>query len=501
MAGENPADFEHVLSALPERKRLVVIAHCTGGRLSSPVEYVKSPAKIEPGRIYAVPPEEYVEIRDRALVPTPKPEALSTADVLMRDVADAFGARTIGVILSGAAGALGIKRIKEVGGITMASAGAIGNDNAIDLVLPPAEIAARLVRIDTHSECDDGPPDPCTDTLRDILALVRDTSGHDFSPYKRATLFRRISRRMLLRQQSSIAAYHRDLCEQPEELQHLVRDFLISITSFFRDPDAFDALAKAIPSLFANKQPNEQVRVWVPGCASGEEAYSLAMLLTEYAQQVRAPQPIQVFATDIDEASLAEARIAQYPETIGVDLDATRLRHFFTREHGYYRVRQDIRDQVIFSPNDLLRAPPFSRLDLISCRNLLVYLNREAQDRVLNLFHFGLRPGGCLFLGASESAANASLFSVLDSKHRIYGRAPSTHVRMLGIEVPATPPRHADPRLTIEQYESALEELRAANEDLQTRLCAVTDELAATKQELQSAHQELTALADERDRS
>jgi two-component system CheB/CheR fusion protein len=468
MGGGNPADFERVLSELPTRMTLAVLVHCTGDTqilhaLQFPVEPVKGTAKIEAGRVYIVPPNARVEIRDRSLAVQPKHEANNTLDTLLRSAADAYGAQTVGVILGGhgSAGVLGIKRIKEVGGITIAQAGATGQDvemprsavagGVIDLVLTASEIASRLQHMGDHRQSEERPGDTSVDMLRDILTLVRIRSGHDFAAYKRATLFRRISRRMQVCQTGSIAEYHQYLREHPNELSNLLRDFLISVTNFFRDPDAFETLAKDfIPKLFANKGPSEQVRVWVPGCASGEEVYSLAILLAEYAQQTNAPQPIQLFATDIDEESLAEARNARYPESISVDVGQTRLDRFFTRENGYYRLNKDLREMVLFSPHNLLRDPPFSRLDLISCRNLLIYLNREAQDRVLNLFHFGIRPDGYLFLGSSESAENTSMFSALDPKYRIYQRRTSTAVHGLDALVatgrwhapvlPTTPP-------------------------------------------------------------
>jgi two-component system CheB/CheR fusion protein len=447
IGGGNAADFERVLSDLV-CTTLTVLVHCTGDTqilrtLRLPVEAVTTTAKIEAGRIYIVPPNARVEVRDRTLAVQPKQEANNTLDILFRSAADAYGAQTVGVILAGqgTAGVLGIKRIKEVGGITITQAVAAGSDvemprgsvanGAIDLVLTPSEIAARLQHMG-GTQAEERTGDTSVDTLRDVLTLVRIRSGHDFASYKRATLFRRISRRMQVCQTGSIAEYHRYLREHPNELSNLLRDFLISVTNFFRDPDAFEILAKDyIPKLFANKAPSEQVRVWVPGCASGEEVYSLAILLAEYAQQTNAPQAIQLFATDIDEDSLAEARNARYPENIRVDVGPTRLDRFFTRENGHYRLNKELREMVLFSPHNLLRDPPFSRLDLISCRNLLIYLNREAQDRVLNLFHFGLASEGYLFLGSSESAENTSMFSAADPKCRMYQRRASSAVHGL----------------------------------------------------------------------
>jgi two-component system, chemotaxis family, CheB/CheR fusion protein len=227
-------------------------------------------------------------------------------------------------------------------------------------------------------------------------------------------------------QSESIGAYHQYLRENPSELAHLLRDFLISVTNFFRDRSAFDALASTVvPKLFAGKSAADQVRVWVSGCATGEEAYSIGIMLCEHARTISHAPQIQIFATDIDEDVLGEARIGRYPSTIGADVAPERLQRFFTPDGDHSRVSKELRDLVLFSPHNLLRDPSFSRLDLISCRNLLIYLNRDAQDRALNVFHFGLRPDGFLFLGSSESEENTSLFGCLDTKHRLYIRRPS----------------------------------------------------------------------------
>ena len=273
-----------------------------------------------------------------------------------------------------------------------------------------AEFAARDDRAPATDE------QAIADTLRDILALVRIRTGHDFTWYKRATLYRRIARRMQVCQCMTIGDYLRFLRERPSELSSLLRDFLISVTNFFRDPEFFEALARdVIPMLFSGKGPGDPVRVWVAGCATGEEAYSIAMLVSEHNARLAVPIAIQIFATDIDEDALAEARAGRYPDSIAADVSAERLRKFFTDDGGGYRVTKSLRELVLFTPHNVLRDPPFSRLDLISCRNLLIYLNREAQDRVLDALHFGLRPTGYLFLGSSESAETvAHRFTTVD---------------------------------------------------------------------------------------
>ena len=217
------------------------------------------------------------------------------------------------------------------------------------------------------------------------------------------------------------------LRSNPDEIQALLRDLLITVTNFFRDQATFDTLdLQVIPHLFADKGSEDQVRVWSVGCATGEEAYSLAILLSEHAALIPEPPRIQIFATDIDERAIAQARECRYPAAIALDVTPSRLRQFFAKEGDTYVLRKQIREMVQFAPHNVLRDPPFSRLDLISCRNLLIYLTREMQERVLEIFHFALRPDGYLFLGASESADNTpSLFSIVDKKLRIYQRRRS----------------------------------------------------------------------------
>jgi two-component system CheB/CheR fusion protein len=336
----------------------------------------------------------------------------------------------------------------------------------VDLIVPLDQIAERLARFASHRVSDPAAPDDAerqvgeapADVLRDVLALVRIRSGHDFASYKRATLYRRLSRRMQVSGCDSIASYYYFLRDHPAELAHLLRDFLISVTNFFRDRDAFDALSAAVPQLFAGKGPGDQVRVWVAGCATGEEAYSIGMLLLQHARQLAAPPQLQIFATDIDDHALAEARAGRYPRTIAADVSPDQLAQFFQPDGESYRVAEPLREIVLFSPHNLLRDPPFSRLDLISCRNLLIYLNREAQARVLNTFHFALRTDGLLFLGSSETAESSDLFGSVDAKQRLYRWRPNptrlisdaivTAGRWQPPSMPATPPRPEE-RMTV----------------------------------------------------
>jgi two-component system CheB/CheR fusion protein len=306
----------------------------------------------------------------------------------------------------------------------------------VDYVLPVAQIPAQILayreqlkRIpipDTPLE----PTDGDLNALRDIFTQLRVRTGHDFSNYKRPTVLRRVARRIGVHQLGDITAYSHFMREHPAEATALLKDLLISVTNFFRDAEAFEALERdVIPKLFEGKTANDQVRVWVTGCATGEEAYTVTMLLSEYAATLLSPPQIQVFATDIDEDAIATAREGFYTINDAADVPPERLRNHFLREAEGYRVRREIRDLVLFAVHNIIKDPPFAHLDLATCRNLLIYLNRAAQRRVMDVLHFALNPGGYLMLGASESVDGAGdLYSVVDKDHRIYqGRAIETH--------------------------------------------------------------------------
>lgn len=381
-------------------------------------------------------------------------------DIFFRSLADSHGAHAAAVVLSGADGdgAIGIKRIKERGGLTVAQDpgealhGAMPQSavdtGMVDWVLPVRDMPARLMSffrlekaiILPAEEVPVGsPPSPAAqseeDDLRDVLAFLRTRTGRDFSHYKRATVLRRIGRRMQVNGIDNLASYLNCLRTRTGECQALLQDLLITVTNFFRDSECFAALESNIPALFEGKGPNDTVRVWCVACATGEEAYSMAMLLTEYARRLEAPPNIQIFATDLDAEAIQIARDGVYLPAIVADVNEERLRRFFTKEHRGYRVRRELREMVLFAMHDVLKDSPFSRLDLISCRNLLIYLRRDAQARVFDTLHFALLPGGKLFLGASESVDDATpLFTVLDKKHRIYMQRPTTRS---GLPVPS----------------------------------------------------------------
>jgi two-component system CheB/CheR fusion protein len=318
----------------------------------------------------------------------------------------------------------------------------------IDWVLQIASMPSRLIEYRDNGAkialpSENGPQpmlvpradaDESEAALREVLIFLRTRTGRDFSYYKRATILRRIGRRMQVNSVADLREYLNFMRTHPSEPGALLQDLLISVTNFFRDGEAFEAVERYIPDLFQNKSQSDSVRVWVPACATGEEAYSFAMMLLEHARTLDNPPALQVFACDLDEDAIRVARMGHYPDAITADVSEERLKRFFVKDHRGYRVRRELREMVLFAAHDLLKDAPFSRMDLISCRNLLIYLNRHAQQRVLDTFHFALRPGGRLFLGSSETVEDDNrMFRVLDKKHRIY--EPNA-IHRIGLPVP-----------------------------------------------------------------
>src|SRR5215469_3712379 len=416
-------------------------------RTTLPVTQVTEPVKVQPNHVYVIPPLKYLIMSD-GMIRLTEPERThghpTSIDLFFRTLADAYGKDCVAILLSGvgADGTIGLGRIKEQGGFAIAQDPSEAEyDNMprsaidaglVDLIMPVAEMPAKLValreaarRLQISGEREEElPRDFDEAALRNITTLLRLRTGNDFSQYRRPTLLRRIARRMQVRELHELNSYLTFLRDHQEEVSALLRDLLITVTNFFRDSEAFARLQKeVVPQMFAGKTGEDQVRVWSAGCATGEEAYSLAILMAEHAATLPEPPKVQIFATDIDERAISQGREGRYPDTISVDINADRLRHFFTKEADYYRIRKQIREMVLFAPHNLLRDPPFSRLDLISCRNLLIYLNREMQERVLEILHFAIRPDGFLFLGSSETAENVpALFLPIDKKSRIYRR-------------------------------------------------------------------------------
>jgi two-component system CheB/CheR fusion protein len=363
------------------------------------------------------------------------------------------------IVLSGTGpnGSAGLKRVKEYGGLTIAQdpeeagysdmpSNAIATGQ-VDLILRVAEMPGRIADYYKRLQMIDSSPaliDPSEepDALREVLSLLRVRTGHEFANYKPGTLLRRLQRRLHVVGLSNLTAYARMMREQPHEAVLLMKDLLISVTHFFRDPEAFVVLEqKVIPRLFDNKGPEDQVRIWVPGCATGEEAYSIAMLLGEYSDGMIEQPHIQVFATDLDEDAIATAREGFYTEADVVDVPEKRLERFFHREGAGYRIRRELREMILFAHHNVIKDPPFSHLDLISCRNLLIYLNRTAQERILETFHFALRPASLLMLGPSESPDGASdLFASFDRTAHLYESRTVTS-RLVLPEAPRAVPR------------------------------------------------------------
>lgn len=443
---------------------------------SMPVVESRDGAEVTPNKVFVIPPGRYLTLVGKHFRLGDLPREAGRrmpVDMFFRSLADARGPSAVAIVLSGGDGdgAIGIKRIKERGGLTIAQDPEVAEHSGmpsaaiatsmVDWVLRAEEMPARLLEYQARERRLQMPPErgpnPAVvprpsisseeSALRDVLTFLRARTGRDFSYYKRATIVRRIARRMQVNEVETLPQYFNFVRTHPGEASALLQDLLISVTNFFRDREAFEALEQLIPDLFKNKTQADTVRVWVPACATGEEAYSIAMLLSEHARTLEAPPALQIFATDLDEEVLTEARNGIYTDAISSDVSADRLRRFFVKEHQGYRVRRELREMLLFAVHDLLKDSPFSRLDMISCRNLMIYLNRDAQRRAFDVFHFALRPEGKLFLGTSESVEDGNqLFYPIDKKHRVYGTrstgrtslpvpsGPSTLARALAVQ-------------------------------------------------------------------
>jgi two-component system CheB/CheR fusion protein len=448
------AAFVVVIHLDPDRPS--EMATILGLRTKMPVTQVGSPERLQADHVYVISPDRRVQISDHeiAAVEFNEPRGQrAPIDLFFRSLAAQHG-DGFAIILTGAGsdGALGIKAVKENGGIILVQdpgeaehpsmpRAAIAT-GIVDFVLPLSQLATKLVELIRDKEAFAGleAQNFSEETLRRILAHVRVRTGHDFAKYKRATVVRRIARRMQVTRSDGPTEYYNYLRDNADEAMALLGDLLISVTTFFRDQEVFDALkADVLPQLFQTKPPGEALRVWVPGCATGEEAYTIAILMLEEAARHELRPPIQVFGSDLDARALAIAREGRYPAAIEADVSEDRLRRYFIREGDQYRVRQELRDTVLFASHSVLKDPPFSRIDLISCRNVLIYLDRELQQQACSTFHYTLNPGGFLLVGASETADNPpGLFRTVDRKARIYqstvqsGDKPRLPPRLLG---------------------------------------------------------------------
>jgi two-component system, chemotaxis family, CheB/CheR fusion protein len=411
---------------------------------SMPIQQVSETVAVEANHVYVIPPNRNLSALDSHLRLSELDQKIDrrhSIDHFFRTLAEVHDGRSIGIVLSGTGsdGTIGLSMIRAHGGLTIAQdpteaeydgmpRSAIRADS-VDLVLPLAEMVERLA--DLAKTAGAGitalPEGAATDRTRsamsDILGLLHERCGHDLSGYKESTILRRMQRRTQLHRMTELDDYAEFVRNSPEEAELLFNDLLIPVTNFLRDPDVFDELQRRIvPRLFRDKGRGDRVRVWSVGCSTGEEPYSIAILLLEHAETLKDPPQIQIFASDLHDASLERARHGVYPCTIEADVSPERLRRYFTREGDEYVVTRDVREAVVFAKHDLLSDPPFSHTDLISCRNLLIYLKREVQRDAIALFHYALEPGGVLFLGTSETLDRPDLFSVIDKKSGLFER-------------------------------------------------------------------------------
>jgi two-component system CheB/CheR fusion protein len=411
---------------------------------SMPVQQIEDGMRIAPDQIYVIPPncdltiaDAHLHISDRD---QPRP-TVTTIDTFFRSLAASQGAQAIGIVLSGTGsdGTAGLLAIKAEGGICFAQdtrsakydsmpASAIAA-GCVDFVLPPEEIAQELAKVRKHPYVASPHPDSIEDQGQDtymtqVFRLLRRATKVDFSDYKPPTIGRRIQRRMVLHKLEKLSDYVSLLHRDRNEVNALYQDLLINVTSFFRNPEAFDALKQIVyPAILqAHGSASTPVRIWVPGCSTGEEAYSHAISLVEYLGEERTEVPIQIFGTDLSETAIQRARTANFKESIEADVSSMRLRRFFHKNDGGYQISKTIRDMCIFSTQNIFNDPPFSRMDLVSCRNVMIYLSQALQKRVIPIFHYALNPTGFLMIGNTEGllGAGSELFEMVEKKQKIY---------------------------------------------------------------------------------
>lgn len=450
--------FTRLLRALPEHlgMTLVLVQHLDPtqesmladilGRVSKmPVSEATHGMRVELDHVYVTPPNVSIRVSGGTFVleARPKPPIqVLPVDILLRSLAEECENKAVGVVLSGTGsdGTLGLAAVKAAGGLTIAqepSTAEYGGmpqaaieAGAADAVLDPEHIAEELVRLGQHPDLREStPPGEAAETVDEeslaaILSLVREATGLDLRSYRKTTLMRRISRRMLLEDKATMKDYLGALQERPSEVEALYRDILVNMTEFFRDPDAIEALQrKVLPELLKRKGPRETIRIWVPGCSKGQEVYSILITLVELLDTMPAHPEIQMFASDVNELDVNYARAGVYPHGIVNEVSAERLARFFVQVPGGYQIERTIREKCVFAVHDITKDPPFSRLDVVTFRNVLIYMERPLQQRVLQILHYALEPGGFLLLGSSETTGTESaFFAVVDKKHRIYKR-------------------------------------------------------------------------------
>jgi two-component system, chemotaxis family, CheB/CheR fusion protein len=465
----------------PDHKSLLpeLLARCT--RL--PIVETTDDTVVRPNKVYVITPNTTLTIAGGRLHLAPPMEPRgqrSPIDTFFASLAHDRGENAACIILSGTGsdGTVGLRAIKEAGGLTMAQSGApydsmmrsaLGT-GLVDLVLQADEMPAALADYFRHmtesgkKKGPDGLRREAADYLPQLCAVLRARTGHDFSGYKDKTIIRRVERRMQVLKIEEVPQYLGHLRKEPREVDLLFQDLLIGVTNFFRDPQVVEAVEhKVIGRLLEGKGPNDTVRVWVPGCATGEEAYSLAILLREAMPRLHDGPKLQIFASDIDEHALEIARVGRYPQSIAKDVPAKLLDRYFQREDGTWRVVGELREICLFSTHNLLRDAPFSRLDMISCRNLMIYLSSPLQSRVIPIFHYALREGGFLVLGSSENVTrHPRLFSTVDKANRIFQARPKTGRALPDFPLTVaqgagTPPRPARPTATDDSLQAFAE--------------------------------------------
>ncbi|MBB3034826.1 chemotaxis protein CheB [Alteriqipengyuania lutimaris] len=420
--------------------------------------------EVASGHIYVIQPGKYLTIVDHGLFvePPTQPRGLRMPiDHFMRSLAETARERAVGVILSGTGndGTAGLKAIKGVGGVALAQdpqtalydgmpRSAI-EAGVVDKVGDLPTLGSNIVEIADRLRQPPAEGEFSRKDFQGVLALLKARMGHDFTPYKGGTIARRLLRRMNLLRFDTLAEYLAHLRDNADEMRQLFDDLLINVTSFFRDADIWDAVTREAlaPLIEQQSQAKEPVRIWVPACSSGEEAFTIAMLMDEQCTKMEKPCNWQIFATDLDKDAIAQGREGVYRLNIADEVGPARLEKYFQRENDGYRIRKHLREKVLFAQHNLLSDPPFSRLDLISCRNLLIYLDNKHQEQVLESFHFALKEGGMLVLGASETHGSRQReFSTIDSKAHIYGRKPGRSLARLSPRAGRTPGEtNADP--------------------------------------------------------
>ena len=449
--------LESFFSNMPPEPGLsfVVIQHLSPGARSAMRELLQAKTKmavhlaqdgmkIEPNRVYVNPPGMEVSLINRTLHST-EPRVgkapIFPIDSFFRSFAESEKEKAICVILSGTGtdGTLGLRAVKEEGGVVIVQdvnqakfdgmpRSAVGT-GLVDMVLPVEKMAEGILSYVKHpymlsAETNGRVYKTFQDFMARILLLIRARTGVDFTEYKHSSIRRRVERRMATHQIESIEDYFRYIEENPSEVEALHKDFLIGVTRFFRDSEAFEALSeKVVSKLIQNKRPGSTVRIWVPGCSTGEEAISIAILLVEYMEKLNVHHSVQIFGTDIDPFAIDRARLGEYPESIASDVSEERLERFFVKSEHSYRIKKSVREMIVYAVQNLAQDTPFSKMDLISCRNVLIYMGMKLQRKVLPLFHYSLNEGGYLLLGSSESIGRFDdLFSTIETHWKIYQR-------------------------------------------------------------------------------